>query len=63
MLSFEEIHHSLWNIYADMYMYTDKVCIESELSQTIREKRGIHQGGLTSTEIVKARTNPTANIP
>lgn len=51
---------SLWNLYNSMYTgITSCVKIENELSNTFIEGQGIRQGGLTSTELFKARSNAT----
>ena len=49
----------LWQLYHDMYTsVTSKVRLNGELSEEIKEERGVRQGGETSTEGFKAKENP-----
>ena len=53
-----ELSPSLWSLYDDMYSsVTSRVRINGELSRPLVEKRGIRQGGETSTETFKAKDN------
>ena len=49
----------LWQLYHDMYTsVTSKVRLNGELSEEIKEGRGVRQGGETSTEGFKSKENP-----
>ena len=48
----------MWNMYDNMYTdLTSQVKIDGNLSVPIKELQGIRQGGLTSTELFKNRSN------
>ena len=48
----------LWNLFVDMYgSVTSKIKLNGQLSRVIKERQGIRQGGLSSTECFKARAN------
>ena len=54
-----QVTGAMWNIYDNMYTnLISQVKLGGILSMPIEEKQGIRQGGLTSTELFKNRSNP-----
>ncbi len=53
------INGTLWNLYDSMYSgNSSAIKWKGSVSDTFIEGQGIRQGGLTSTELFKARSNP-----
>ena len=57
-LNEQGVEGPLWRLYVDMYeSVSSQVKVNGQLSRVIKERQGIRQGGLSSTEIFKGRAN------